>query len=326
MTNLRPNGPTRRSTSSGCDAARAKAEGSWGRRYGTIVLSAMLTLTGTALTWYVNQQADQRASREKAAAEQRAQTAAKEETARTLAQNAVRVYFEHPERFDLNTEEGQFNLRVLAATAPGETTATLLSRVQNRAVGDAVAKAQQASSQVVAAAEPPAATAAPTQATPQIVQKAADDARYAAIQKAPSLVENASKPADFQVFVQYGVGAQGRAQDVQKRIKDLGYGAPGIDQVKVAVGQPEVRYYRPSQEAIAKSLAEEIGAVIGTPLAVKYIGEGRKLPDGMLEVWLPPSNLLQQNILRAPFRTLRDVSSSVRGVGKAVIDSAEVQN
>ncbi len=205
------------------EAHRAKSEGSIGRRYGTIILSGVLTIAGTVLTYYNSQRSDARQALE-----------AREETERNLAQNAVRVYFENPDRFDLKTEEGKFNLRVLADTAPGKTTATLVSQIQDNAVQIATANAEVAAAApaVAAATTAPAASSAataaasPSAAPTNVVdaRKAADDARYAALANAPAAVQNASKPSDFKIYVQFGVGAAGQATEAQKKLVSLGYG------------------------------------------------------------------------------------------------------
>jgi hypothetical protein len=260
---------------------RAKSEGSIGRRYGTVILSAVVGLVGTGLTYYTNAQADMRA-----------QKAAEEETARTLAQNAVRVYFENPNQFDLAKEEGIFNLRLLAATAPGTTTETLLNRIQGQVIANAVTAQTAAvdaaiAAPAAAAAANPAAAAAPAPTAPQAVQQVADDVRYAAIQNAPSLVENATLPSDFTVYVQYGSGSADRAKNVQAVLGKMGFQAPGTEEVKVGVTTAQVRYFRPTQEKIARDLASNLGGVLGGTPQVQYVGANRKLPDGILEVWLP---------------------------------------
>lgn len=262
---------------------RAKAEGSVGRRYGTIILSAVVGLFGTGLTWYTNDQADMRA-----------RSAAEEQTTLTLSQNAVRLYFENQQRFDASTPAGASNLRVLAATVPGETGETLLKRIQaertNQLLEQQTAAVDAAiAAPAAAAAADPVTAAAPAPSAPQAVQKVADEVRYSAIENAPSLVANASKPSDFTVYVQYGAGAGDRAKALQEQINKMGFSAPGVEEVKVQVASPQVRFYRPSQEKIAMDLASNLTGVLGVKPAVQYVGANRKLPDGILEVWLPGS-------------------------------------
>lgn len=278
------------------EAARAKAEGSIGRRYGTIILSGVLAVAGSLLTYYTNMQADNRQ-----------QAAQNEETERTLAQNAVRVYFENPERFDLKTEEGKFNLRVLADTAPGKTTATLVSQIQDNAVQIATANAEiaaaspSAAAAVAAGAAPsapaPAAAAAPVQTYAE-AKKAADDARYSSLANVPAAVENASRPSDFKVFVQYGTGAQERAAEAQKRLQQIGYGAPAIQLVTTPTTMPELRYFRQSQARFAEELALQLKEIAGGPVKPAYFGDNYKIADGIMEFWLPPQGVSTEQAYR----------------------------
>jgi hypothetical protein len=288
------------------EQSRAKSEGSVGRRYGTVILSAVVGGVGTLLTYYTNEQADMRARK-----------AAEEETARTLSQNAVRVYFENPDRFDLTKDDGVFNLRLLAATAPGTTTETLLNRIQDQVVSNAVTAQTAAvdaaiAAPAAAAAANPAAAAAPAPSGTQAVQQVADDVRYAAIQNTPSLVENAAVPSDFTVYLQYGAGSADKAKTVQGLVTKMGFNAPGLEEVKLQVPSAQVRYYRPGQEKIAQELASSIANVLGVKPVVQYVGANRKLPDGILEVWLPGSAPVAQADSAALGKALGYVQSKMR--------------
>jgi hypothetical protein len=267
------------------EAQRARAEGSIGRRYGTIIISGVLTVAGTVLTYYTNSQADARAALE-----------ARQETERNLAQNAVRVYFENPERFDLKTEEGKFNLRVLADTAPGKTTATLVSQIQDNAVQIATANAEiaAASPAVAIAANPggaPAVAAAPAPTNVVQAREVADNARYAALANAPAVVQNASKPSDFKVYIQYGSGAQNEAAELQKRLVQIGYGAPAPQMTTTATDKPEVRFFLPAQAKLAEELAMQLKDMPGGPPTPRYFGEKYKVADGIMELWIPPQGI-----------------------------------
>lgn len=309
------------------EAHRARSEASIGRRYGTIIISGVLTVAGTVLTYYTNSQADARAALE-----------ARQETERNLAQNAVRVYFENPDRFDLKTEEGKFNLRVLADTAPGKTTATLVSQIQDNAVQIATANAEVAAASPAVAAAASAATAtgvasgaAPASAPPAPTnvaeaRKAADDARYSSLANAPATVQNASKPSDFKVYIQYGAGAQDQAAEAQKKLISIGYGAPSPQLTTTATDAPEVRYYRASQAKFAEELSSQIKDVIGVAATPKFVGANRQLPDGILEVWLPPQGVSSEQAYKQgsglrQFRVDQKVQEMIRQETNKRVDS-----
>jgi hypothetical protein len=293
------------------EAHRTQAESSVARRYGAIILSAVATLVGTGATYYLNAGADARAHQE-----------AREETERNLAQNAVRVYFDHPESFDLKTEAGKFNLRVLAGTAPGETTATLVSQIQDNAVQIATANAEVAaeSSAAAVAATPggaPATAAAPAPTNVVEARQVADNARYTALANAPAVVENASKPSDFKIYIQYGAGAAAQATETQKRLMDIGYGAPQPQLTTTATDKPELRYFLPSQAKLAEELAMQLKDLAGGPPTPKYFGEKFKLPDGIMELWLPPQGAtseqaFQQGAGLRKFRVEQRVQDIIR--------------
>jgi hypothetical protein len=184
---------------------------------------------------------------------------------------------------------------VLADTAPGKTTETLVSQIQDNAVQIATANAEvaAASASLATAATPssPAVAAAPAPVNVVEARQVADNARYAALANAPAVVQNASKPSDFKIYIQYGAGAQGQAIETQKKLQEIGYGAPQPEMTTTATDKPEVRYFLPSQAKLAEELALQLKDVVGGPPTPKYYGEKYKVADGIMELWLPPQGI-----------------------------------
>ena len=126
----------------------------------------------------------------------------------------------------------------------------------------------------IAAAAKQAESLAPTSAVPPPVTS-------------PSLPEWPAdvKTSDYTIYIQYGDGSNAAAAALADKLKANGFRVPGLDQVASAPSVPQVRYYRKGQDALASALAAAIGANATT----SFIGATRKLPDGIIEVWLPKS-------------------------------------
>lgn len=120
-------------------------------------------------------------------------------------------------------------------------------------------------------------------------------ARYNTL-AAQSQVLTATGPGDpaaarGRVFIQYqGASDRAWALQLQSALQAAGYKAPGIDQVKAAPANYEIRYYKASQQGAAEQLAAKVQTELklSAPpqvrsLASLYPG----LPRGVMEVWFP---------------------------------------
>ncbi|KAF0183785.1 MAG: hypothetical protein FD124_722 [Alphaproteobacteria bacterium] len=97
----------------------------------------------------------------------------------------------------------------------------------------------------------------------------------------------------YRIYIQISAEeSRPNAAAIQESLRKAGHNAPGIEQVPIKVEAPQLRYYRETQAADAQRLADEIEhtlAAAGTTVEVTptYVGEGRNLPAGTMELWLP---------------------------------------
>jgi hypothetical protein len=97
----------------------------------------------------------------------------------------------------------------------------------------------------------------------------------------------------YRIYIQISAEeSRPNAAAIQESLRKAGHNAPGIEQVPIKVEAPQLRYYRESQAADAQRLADEVEhtlAAAGTTVEVTptYVGEGRNLPAGTMELWLP---------------------------------------
>jgi hypothetical protein len=69
----------------------------------------------------------------------------------------------------------------------------------------------------------------------------------------------------------------------------LGYHVPNLQAVRAVPRSLEVRYYHPSQKALASKLAMQLQGSISVKapaLAVQFYSP-KALPSGILELWIP---------------------------------------
>ncbi len=266
--------------------AKVETENSPLRRYAPIILSAAISVVVTVATVYVDQSS---------AARDRATQARRWDNER--AANALRLYFENPDLFV--GEFGAQNLDLLKQTTPEETMNGIVQAVNDRADTTRIKASQEAASVVAqvtpgVVAAPPPTTTSTTLAAPAPVRSAdllrrADERRYETIERSPSrnMTRVNSAPSDFTIYMQYGSGSQQRATQLQSSLSTTGYKVPNIDEELTAPAVPQVRYYIATQASAARQLAQQVGTAIGREPLVRFVGEGKALPDGIIEVWLP---------------------------------------
>ena len=257
--------------------AKVQSENSPLRRYAPIILSAAFSLVVTIATIYVDQSG---AARDRETQRQRWDN--------ERASNALRLYFENPDLFV--GEYGAQNLDLLKQTTPLETMNGIVQAVNDRADTARVNASREA--ETIVAQETPAAaptTGAPTPVRSAEVMRKAEERRYETIERSPSrgLTRANSAPSDFTVYLQYGGGSDRRAADVQSGLIATGYKVPAIDSEVTAPAVPQVRYYLATQAGAAAQLAEQVRQAIGREALVRFVGAGKTLPDGIIEVWLP---------------------------------------
>lgn len=139
-----------------------------------------------------------------------------------------------------------------------------------------------------------AVTAAGSQPSPQLVQEAADHARYtnlAAFAPAISVGDAKNGTAALPtVYLQINTEAQrSAALTLQQALIDQGYHAPGVQLVSSAPRQSQVRFYHPGQEQVAQAAANLIASTlkIPEPSVVAVPGTYKNLPTGIIEFWFP---------------------------------------
>jgi hypothetical protein len=183
----------------------------------------------------------------------------------------IEMYFSKREIFDLtkNSEQGASNLRVLAAVAPAAVQGVLNAERSRIPPPTDLNDANRIDS--LAAAEG--------------VQDA-----LAAGSLSRQAAGAGSRPSDFTVYVQYADGDRDIASRAQNELVRMGYRVPGIQLVANVPSRLQVRFYRPEQKSIAGELAGKLGKMLGGsagPDNAILVTSSKKLPGGILEVWLP---------------------------------------
>jgi hypothetical protein len=204
-------------------------------------------------------------------ATERARIEAKSKDEREWGFKVIEMYFSNRELFDLskNPEQAGSNLRVLAAVAPTAVQGVLNAERSRIPPPGGVDDSNRLNSLSAVAG----------------VQDALDNATQSAQTPVSSF-----KPSDFTIYVQYPVDGRDTAVETQSLLVKLGYNVPGIDKVDKAPSRLQVRYYRPEQRSHAEELATELGRRLNLPASPDnaiLVTSSRKLPAGILEVWLP---------------------------------------
>lgn len=196
---------------------------------------------------------------------------AKEKSKREWGFKVIEMYFSRRELFDLtkNSETAAINLRVLAAVAPDAVQGVLSAELSKI---------------------PPPTRIDDTGLMRRLVAVAGVQDALAAAGRSNKAPEAGFKPSDFTVYVQYATGDQDIASKAQGALLKLGYRVPGIEKVGKVPSRLQVRYYRPDQKSQAAELAGELGKTLGLPAGPDnaiLVTSSKKLPGGILEVWLP---------------------------------------
>jgi hypothetical protein len=211
-------------------------------------------------------------------ATERARIEARSKDEREWGFKVVEMYFQKRDLFDLSKspEQASANLRVLVAVAPAAVQG-LLSAEQSRLPapgGDELQQQARLDGLAVLADIQSAITDRKGQ-QPQATQGSA-----------------ARPPSSYVVYIQYPDGQQESARLAQSTLQQLGYKAPGIDQVRNVPSRLQVRYYRADQKEAAGALAISLGQALSLPASADsaiLVKSARALPDGILELWIPKS-------------------------------------
>jgi hypothetical protein len=256
--------------------AKFESENSWLRRYAPIILSAVISAAIAGATIYTEVRANQRA-----------EAAQADRYRNEQASTALRLYFDNPAVFD--GEVGAENLKLLRTTTPQETVDKIEAAVTQRANRIRAQAAAQAYSAALAAGGEKSADLRSRPSQQAI--RAAEQKRYETLSNSPSLEPTRpdSPPTDFTIYLQYGGGSAQVARDLGGVLTQAGYKVPSIEPQSVAPETAEVRYFLSTQKAAAERLAAAVGKQVGDEPPVRFVGAGHNLPDGILEVWLPPS-------------------------------------
>lgn len=247
------------------DTQRLRLESSFARKWLPTVATAVIGFSAALLGFIQNKISND--------ATERSRNEARLKDEREWGFKVVEMYFEKRELFDLgkHPDQAAANLKVLVAVAPTAVQG-LLSAEQSRLPAPGGDEAQQAARWSSLAAVADIQTALASQAGPR------------------QATAPARSPSSFVVYIQFGDGQQDAARSAQSAIQQLGYKAPGMEQVRNPPSRLQVRYYRAEQKDLAASLAVSLGKALGLPASADNairVQSNKALPDGILEVWLP---------------------------------------
>jgi hypothetical protein len=246
------------------DERRFQLENSFARKWlptvGTIVIGFVATVFG-----YVQSQNASQAT-------ERFRIEAKSKDEHDWAVKVVEMYLTKRDLFDLTTnpEQATANLQVLAAVAPAAVKGLLNAEL--------------------ARIPPPSAESDEGSRLTSLAAVANIQNALSTAVSVPPARPSTMRPADFEVYIQYGEGSREQALKAQNVLQQDGFRAPGIEQVKKAPSRLQVRYYRAEQKAFASNLAVKLGAKLSlstTPDNAILVTSARELPTGLLELWLP---------------------------------------
>ena len=182
----------------------------------------------------------------------------------------LELYVTHPREFDpvASPETAQTNLSALVVAAPDVMKPILLKRQDSlvRTGPESLSTLGTALGAIRGAlAQSPVATPASVPGLPSGVN-----------------------PSTYSVYLQYGSGAGDFAEVLARTLSNDKFRVPELEAVPQAPAVPEVRYYRPDQQALAEWLAKRIDQQSPgrTPTVAKSIGSANS-PDGIIEVWIP---------------------------------------
>ena len=251
------------------ETQRVALEGSFARKWLPTIATVVIG-SSAALLGYVQNKVSNEAT-------ERARMEARSKDEREWGFKIVEMYFQKRELFDLskNPEQASANLKVLVAVAP-KAVQGLLSAEQSRLPvpgGDEVQQAARLSGLAIVAD----------------IQRAISDQN----EQQPTQAASARSPSSFTVYIQYPAGQEDAARIAQSKLQQLGYRAPGIEQVRNVPSRLQVRYYRADQRNLASSLANSMGEALKLPAspdnAIRVQSE-KALPGGILELWLPKAS------------------------------------
>lgn len=98
------------------------------------------------------------------------------------------------------------------------------------------------------------------------------------------------KPRDYKVFIQYGENNKLLSTKIGEVLSTMGFNVPASQIVQSTPDRVEIRYYRPEQAQFAMQLLADLQKAVpgvngnGKVLQIK---SKNRLPDGILEVWVP---------------------------------------
>jgi hypothetical protein len=202
---------------------------------------------------------------------ERARIEAQSKDEREWGFKVIEMYFTKRELFDINknSEQASSNLRVLAAVAP-----TVVQGVLN----------------AERSRIPPPGGADDTNRLESLAAVAGVQDALASARQSFQTPASSFKPSDFTIYVQYPDGGRDTAVKTQSILVNLGYRVPGIQQIGKVPSRLQVRYYRSDQQPYAGALATELGKGLDLPAGPDnaiLVASSKKLPSGILEVWLP---------------------------------------
>ncbi|OHT78560.1 hypothetical protein BKG69_08485 [Mycobacteroides chelonae] len=253
-------------------------ETSFAKNYSAAIVSAFVTISVAIISFtqaYI-------AREDRLKADERTQLLATADQNRQVGQWGVSIlelYFSHPDGFDpaKSPDTAQQNLTALAVSAPDIMKPILQQRQHDLVRMGAAGAVGTGETLSVVANALQAAMNTSSGSTPGVLPE------QGALSWPPGWPDSVA-PNTFTIYIQYGANAQSSAMELRDRLQASGFHVPGLDPVDEAPSEAQVRYYRPSQSAIAKVLA----AGIGPNTQSRQVGEG-DLPDGILEIWLPRS-------------------------------------
>ena len=280
------------------EESRLRLEDSFARKWLPTVATMMVGLIA-AMFGYLQDRAalreNEQAREQAARADQLARDEAHLKDEREWGFKVIELYFERHELFDftLNADAAARNLSVLAAVAPTAVQGVLdAEQARIPAPSDTNEDTRLQSLAAVANVQDTLSAVASVEASQPSAHVVAAEIRSKVEGVLPATAPVAAAPRTviYSVYVQYPGGDRRTAAVTQRALNSLGFKVSGLGQVSDAPATLEVRYYLPEQEPMAKKLLAELttklGLAAGSGRAV-LVNSDQKLPDGLLEVWLP---------------------------------------
>lgn len=244
---------------------RLLLEDSFAKKWLPALATLMVGIVAGLISWTQQHSANQMTERIRIESNQRAEL--------EYGFKVIEMYFDNRELFDLtsNPEQASSNLEVLVEVAPSVVKGVFLTEFNSIPLPGEIDDSSRFKSLAAAAS----------------VQDALER-----VTKSNIVMKSDYQPSDFTVYIQYPDGQRESADLIQSFLESCGYHVPGIELVRNPPSRLQVRYYRTKQkshsEDLSISLGRELNLITSADNAILVANSNKELPDGILEVWIPP--------------------------------------